>query len=107
MNKIFFTLICGCLIYAATTTARAQSKDDVEQSNVIDSMLYDPNPEIRKLTLAESNDQSTISYAAVNDIDTKVRKLAIQRSDDQSTISYAAVNDKDPEVRKLALQRLL
>ena len=90
MNKRFFTLICGCLIFAATMTIRAQSKDYVEQSNLIDSAL---------LTLEKTTDQSTIRHIALNDKEPTLRRLALEKTTDQSIIRHVALNDREPALK--------
>ena len=80
MNKSFFTLICGILMYAATMTVQAQNGLSTDQGVFRHVALKDKDPEIRKLAIARSTDQDVFRHVALNDKDPEIRKLAIARS---------------------------
>ena len=120
MKKSFFVLICGSLMFAAimaacgslnsvaTTTFRVQCCDHVahDQCYVIDSVFFDPNPEVRKLALENSDDPHVFRFVALNDREPELRKLALAKSTDQNVFRHVALNDRDPEIRKIAFERL-
>ena len=77
-----------------------------EQDCVIDSALYDPDPEIRKIGLKNTNCINVINQVALNDSDPEIRKLALSRTSSFNTIKEVALKDSDPKIRELARRRL-
>ena len=79
--------------------------DFIEQFDVIDSDLCDPDPEIRKSALEKTNDSRVIHYFALNDRNTGVRKIALKKTNNTNTIHQVATKDKSSEIRKMALEK--
>ena len=81
MNKLFFSLICGCLMLTTTMKVLAQEESNESQSGLREIALNGKNnPEIRKLALEKANDQNVFKQIASNGKEnTEIRKLAMSR----------------------------
>ena len=82
MNKLFFSIVYGCLMLAATMTVRAQEGNSNGQSVFKEIALnVNDNPEIRKLALEKvENNQNLFKQIALNEKDNpEIRKLAMSR----------------------------
>ena len=106
MNKLFFSLICGCLMCTATMTIQAQEGSASGESVFKEIALNDKDIELRKLAMSRLNDQSVFKEIALNDKNLELRKLAMSLLNDQSAFKEIALNDKNLELRKLAMSRL-
>ena len=107
MNKLFFYLICGCLLFITITIVRAQEENINNQNVLKEIALKDKDIEMRKFAMSRLNDQSAFKEIALNDKDIEMRKFAISRLNDQNVFREIALNDREtPEIRKLAMSRL-
>ena len=79
--------------------------ESVKQCIVVDSELYNPDPEIRKAALARTSSPNAINEVALKDSDPEIRKMALQKTSSLNTINQVALKDCDPEIRKMALAK--
>ena len=108
MNKKIFTIICGCLMFAATMTIRAQEGHSNDSVSIKIALNDKDNPEIRKFVLSKVTEQSVLKKIALNNEDNpEIRKFVLSKVTDQSVFEQIALNNKDnPEIRKFALAQI-
>ena len=80
MNKKFFTIVCGCLMFAATMTIWAQEGHTTDSVSIKIALNDEDNPEIRKFALSKITDQSVFGEIALNNKDNpEIRKFALEQ----------------------------
>ena len=85
MKKLFFALICGCLICAATMTVQAQEGHTADSVFGKIALNDKENAEVRRYALTRITDQSVFKQIALNDKeDAEIRRFVLTRVTDQS-----------------------